>query len=170
VALHPFLEVNFDCLGGADPDALRTIVGRLTAIRRKYFQNDSRFILALDEAQVAARSYPLAFMSSKKPKKSPAILRKIVSVWANLHFPTVKFIISGTGLSLASVNEVLASGVGKPAAEGFLVYHDVGTFNSEKSQRAYLAQYVPQALLISPSGIALCKRMHNWLLGRYGTE
>jgi hypothetical protein len=63
----------------------------------------------------------------------------------------VNFIVSGTGLFLDAVNEVLSSGVGKQAAKKFDVFHDVGSFNTEKSQRAYWDQYVPQAFLTSSS-------------------
>jgi len=167
---HPFDKINITCLGGA-PDALRTLVRlRLGTIRTKYFHRDPRFFFVLDEAQVAARSSPSAFVSSKDLSKPRSILRAIIDVWVALTLPNIPFIVSGTGLSLDTVDEVFSSGVGKPAAQGFYVFHDVGSFDTKESQRTYLDHYIPQSLLTSTTGIALCKRMLDWLLGRYGMK
>ena len=168
---HPFDKINITCLGGAAPDALRTLVRlRLGTIRTKYFHRDPRFFFVLDEAQVAARSSPSAFVSSKDLSKPRSILRAIIDVWVALTLPNIPFIVSGTGLSLDTVDEVFSSGVGKPAAQGFYVFHDVGSFDTKEAQRTYLDQYIPQSLLTSTTGIALCKRMLDWLRGRYSMK
>jgi hypothetical protein len=166
--IHPSNKID---LGGAAPDALRTPVRqRLSTIRTKSFHHDPRFFFVLDEAQVAARSSPSAFVSSKDLSKPRSILRAIIDVWVALTLPNIPFIVSGTGLSLDTVDEVFSSGVGKPAAQGFYVFHDVGSFDTKESQRTYLDHYIPQSLLTSIAGIALCKRMFDWLLGRYGMK
>jgi len=165
--IHPSNKID---LGGAAPDALRTPVRqRLSTIRTKSFHHDPRFFFVLDEAQVAARSSPSAFVSSKDLSKPQSILRAIINVWVALSLPNNPFIVSGTGLSLDTVNEDLSSRVGKPT-QGFDVFHDIGSFDTEGSQRAYLDHYIPQSLLTSTTGIALCKRMVDWLLGRYGMK
>jgi hypothetical protein len=102
---HPFIDIIVNCLVGAKPGALRKIVERLDEIRGKYFHPDLHFFFVLDEAQVAARSSPRAFMSSKDPSKFQALFREIIRLWVNLGFLQVKFILSGTGLSLEAVNE-----------------------------------------------------------------
>jgi hypothetical protein len=164
---HPFIQVNVDCLGGAAPEALQTLVGRLEAIRTRYFRDAPDFFFVFDEAQVAAESSPHAFISSIDGAKYRSKLREVIRVSADLNIPTIKFIVSGTGLFLETINEVLASGVGKPATDGgFDLFHDVGSFGTEESQRAYLDRYVPQSVLTSSSGHILCRRMRSWLLGR----
>jgi hypothetical protein len=164
---HPFIQVNNECLGGASPEALVALVGRLRSIRTKYFPSAAHFFLVVDEAQVAAASSPYAFLSCNDGAKPRSLLREVIRVGADLGNPIIKLIVSGTGLSLETVNEVLASGVGKPATDGgFDVFHDVGSFGTQESQRAYLDRYVPQSVLASSSGQILCKRICNWLLGR----
>jgi hypothetical protein len=164
---HPFTRVNLNCLGGAAPEALDELVGRLHAIRTKYFRHYPHFFFVYDEAQVAAESSPHAFMSSKGGEIWPSKLREVIRVSAEIDNPTIRFIVSGTGLSLETVNEVLASGVGKPPTNGgFALYHKVGGFDTEESQRAYLDRYVPRSVLASSSGHILCRRIHSWLLGR----
>jgi hypothetical protein len=147
--MHPVIEIIVAGLVGAETYTPREIVRRVSALRNKYFHHDPRFFFVLDEAQVSAGSFPCAFMSSRNNSKPQSIFCEIINVWANLNFAMVNFIVSGTGLFLDAVNEVLSSGVGKQAAKKFDVFHDVGSFNTEKSQRAYWDQYVPQAFLTS---------------------
>jgi hypothetical protein len=127
IVTYPFNKID---LGGAAPDALRTLVRqRLSTIRTKYFHHDPRFFFVLDEAQVTARSSPSAFVSSKDLSKPQSILRAIINVWVALSLLNNPFIVSGTGLSLDTVNEGLSSGVGKPT-QGFDVFHDIGSFDT----------------------------------------
>jgi hypothetical protein len=163
---HPFLQVNTDCLGGATPDALEMLVARIDAIMAKYLPRDPHLYFVVDEAQAAAESSPHAFTSSNGGAISQSMFREVIRVYANVN-PIIKFVVSGTGLSLEIVNEVIASGVGKPSTSGgFHLFHDVGSFDTKESQRAYLDRYVPHSVLESSSGRILCKRIHAWLAGR----
>jgi hypothetical protein len=107
--LHPFIQIMQECFDCVSENALTKLVSRLNRIRKQYFP-ESKFIIAVDEAQQAARLYPHAFISSTNINVSRSILREIVRVFTEL---PVKLVLSGTGLSLGEVQSAVASGVSK---------------------------------------------------------
>jgi hypothetical protein len=88
---HPFVTMN-KCLKRASDGALRTLIQDFEQIRLEYFP-ETRFTIALDDAQQAVRLYRSCFLSSGEPFKVRSILREIVKVFSSL---TVRIIVSGT--------------------------------------------------------------------------
>jgi hypothetical protein len=83
------------------------LVERLDDIREKYLP-PSHFIFGLDEAQRAARLYPYSFISSTSDGVFRSIIREIVKVFTR---SPIKLVVSGTGLSLAELDENMVRSV-----------------------------------------------------------
>jgi hypothetical protein len=158
--LHPFVRIMINCLGNASNEALLELIGRLGDIRRKYFRF-SRFILGLDEAQVAARLYRHTFLSSDN-KTYRSIFRETVAIFTELG--TTQLVVSGTGLSLKEMEDAMASGVSKPRQ--IKLFHQLGMFDTWPKLERLLQRYVFPSLLESPSGKRLQQRVREYLLGR----
>lgn len=159
--LHPFVRIVRKCLRRASTEALDILVERLNDIRETYLPQQ-HFIVGLDEAQRAARLYRRAFISSTNNGGFQSILPKIVEVFTKL---PIKLVVSGTGLPMAELEEVMASGVSKPA-EGVKLFHQLGMFDTWPKLKSFLERYVPASILESPSGYRLQQRMQEYLLGR----
>ena len=157
---HPVLTIADDCLLNASPQALRILVRRIHGIRREYFPG-SNFFIGLDDAQRAARLYPLAFISSTNPNKYRSIIREIAQVFSGSE---TNLVVSGTGLSLEDLREAIASGVSK---DDVFVFHDLGMFDTWEKLQPFFERYVPASFLQSPSGYHLQKRIREYLLGRW---
>ncbi len=156
---HPFLWIMNKCLRNASPEALDILVDRLHDIHEEYFPG-SNFILGLDEAQQAARLYPYSFISSTNSNRYRSIIHKIAQVFSDSEFDLV---VSGTGLPLEELREVVASGVSK---DDVFVFHDLGMFDTWEKLQPFLERYLPASFLQSPSGYHLQKRIREYLLGR----
>jgi hypothetical protein len=159
--LHPFVQIIRNCLRHASSDALDALIGRLINIRRDILSG-SHFILGLDEAQRASRLYPRSFISSTDPDKFRSIIREVVKVFTKL---PIKLVVSGTGLSLAELQEAMASGVSKPF-EAVKLFHKFGMFDTWPKLKLYLERYIPASVLESVSGRRLQQRMPEYLQGR----
>jgi hypothetical protein len=77
----------------------------------------------------------------------------------------IKLIVSGTGISLVELEDVMASGVSKPA-EGIILFHNLGMFDTWLKLKPFLERYIPTSFLETPSGYCLQKRFQEYLLGR----
>jgi hypothetical protein len=157
---HPFLDIMNNCLVRASSEALNLLIGRLDKVRNK-FLSKSQFIVALDEAQQAHRLYRHCFISSVNGTVYRSILRQVaadVTKWP------LKLVVSGTGVSLAELEEALASGVSK--SMGVDLFHKLGMFDSWPKLKSFLERYVPHSILESPSGHRLQLRIREHLLGR----
>jgi hypothetical protein len=75
-------------------------------------------------------------------------------------------IVSGTGVSMRDVETVLRSSVVKPRVLS-PTKTEIGGFNNEVDQRAYLEQYLPPGLLDTDEGKKLVSRIGYWLRGRF---
>lgn len=159
-SFHPFLQI-IDKLHDASDDALDTLISDLNGVIDEYIPW-SRFILALDEAQRAARLYPYSAISSTNPKVFRSIIRDMVKVFTKV---PIKLVVSGTGLSLADLEEAMASGVSKRALR-VKVFHELGMFDTWPKLKSFVERYVPLSILQSRSGYALQVRMQEYLLGR----
>ncbi|KAF8341836.1 hypothetical protein F5887DRAFT_1062436 [Amanita rubescens] len=158
---HPFIQI-INKLRNASDDALDALVNRLDVIIKKYFPH-SRPILGLDEAQWAARSYPCSGMSSSNSGAFRSIIHEMVRAFTNA---PVKIVVSGTGVSLADLEDSVASGVGK-STHKVKVFHELGMFDTWPKLKLFLERYVPASILNTPSWRCLQKRMQEYLRGRY---
>jgi hypothetical protein len=157
---HPFVTMK-ECLDRASDDALETLIKDFEQIRMQYFP-ESGFTIALDEAQHAVRLHRFCFLSSGEHTTFRSILREIVKVFNSL---VVKIVVSGTGLSLEEVEEVLNSSVGKPLGQ-FETFVELGMFDDPLKLEAALQRYIPSSILESPSGKSLQTRIREYLPGR----
>ena len=157
---HPFVMMN-ECLNRASDGALRTLIQDFERIRLEYFP-ETRFTIALDEAQQAVRLYRFCFLSSGEPFKLRSILCEIVKVFSSL---SVRIVVSGTGLSLEEVEDARNSSVGKPLGQ-FEAFVELGMFDNPLKLEATLQRYIPTSILESPSGKSLRTRIREYLPGR----
>jgi hypothetical protein len=159
--LHPFVRIIRKCLHRASNEALNELVERLNDIRHEYLPQ-SHFVLGLDEAQRASRLYPRSFISSTNPDKFRSIIREVFEVFTK---SPIKLIVSGTSLSLADLEDSMASGVSKPA-EAVKLFHKLGMFDNWPKLKSFLERYVPGSILNSPSGYRIQHQMREYLQGR----
>jgi hypothetical protein len=157
---HPFVTMK-ECLDRASDGALTALINDFEQIRMQYFP-ESRFTIALDEAQQAVRLHRFCFLSSGELSKFRSILREIVKVFSSL---VVKIVVSGTGLSLEEVEDSLNSSVGKPLGQ-FQTFVELGMFDNPLKLEAILQRYIPSSILKSPSGKSLRTRIREYLPGR----
>jgi hypothetical protein len=148
-----------NCLHRASNEVLVTLVERLSNIRDEYLP-PSHFIFVLDEAQQAARSYPYCFMSFNSDGVFLSIIREIVEVFTK---SPIKLVVSGTGPSLAEIEDTMASGVSKPAGAAS---HQLGMFDTWSKLKPFLERCIPVFILESPSGYRLQQRIRKYLQGR----
>jgi hypothetical protein len=125
IGLHPFISITINCLRLASTDALDQLLEDLKDIYKRYLP-DEGFIIGLDEAQHAVRSYPRSFVSSFEEKEHRSFLREMVKVFTGLGTKPglwIKLIVSGTGVSIGDLKVSLASSVAKPRLEND-IFHD----------------------------------------------
>jgi hypothetical protein len=156
---HPFLRI-ISCLRHASDEVLDELVRHLGSIRRDYL-SDPHFILGLDEAQQASRMYPHAFVSFTNPHEFRSIIREVTTIFTKL---PIKFVVSGTGLSLVELKNAMSSSVSKPLKVH--LFHELGMFDTWESMELFLKRYIPATFLESNSGNCLKQRMREYLLGR----
>ena len=82
--------------------------------------------MVLDEAQQAQRLFPCSLISATKSDKFCSIICEVVKVFT---IPRVKLIVSGTGLSLAELEDSFTPGVSKHTRKG-QVFHELGMFDT----------------------------------------
>ncbi|KAL5514240.1 hypothetical protein ACEPAG_2328 [Sanghuangporus baumii] len=127
------------------------------------FSLDKEFFFVLDEAQVALDRLQDSFCSEHKEKVKRPVLRAIIESWQlATEFPIV---VSGTGLSIDVVNEVVTSAVMKIAPFTFATR--TGAFDDEDDQCRYILRYVPRHFAATISGKAFLKRAWNYARGRH---
>jgi hypothetical protein len=158
--LHPFLQIIGKCLRHASNEALDILVERLDDIRGKYLPA-LQFIFGLDEAQWAARLYPYSFISYSGVLVYRSIIREIVRVFTK---SPIKLVVSGTGLSLAELEDTMASGVSKPGC--VKVFHQLGMFDTWPQLKSFIKRYIPAFILETNSGYRLQQRIQEYLMGR----
>ncbi|KAK2467902.1 hypothetical protein APHAL10511_000197 [Amanita phalloides] len=154
---HPFVRV-IAVLNKVPSDVLTGIPGLLINIQDQYFAGEP-IVYVIDEAQVAVRTHPSAFLSSgtQRPR---SILREIIRVASG--YP-VKLVVSGTCLSLEDVESTLVSGVSKRNVD---LVHRLGGFDSWKSMEPFIRRYVPSTVLDTKEGAMLQYRIRQYLTGR----
>ncbi|KAL5477030.1 hypothetical protein ACEPAI_3217 [Sanghuangporus weigelae] len=130
---------------------------------QKAFHLGDEFFLILDEAQRAINSLNGCFRSEQNQAVRRPVLRPIIKAWKEAtSFPVI---VSGTGLSIDVVNEVMDSAVMKLNA--FARATRTGAFDNEKRQREYILRYMLPHLVDTDSGRAFLKRAWNYARGRH---
>lgn len=140
-------------LGGATIEESSTITQLLP--------QPSTLFCVLDEAQVLTKNSGY-FRSDTHPATDRPILRPIIHTW-NTILPDL--IVSGTGISMQEVERVINSVVVKPGGPETVT--EIGGFDDENDQRAYLEQYCPPGYLDKPLGKEIVSRVGYWLRGRF---
>jgi hypothetical protein len=141
------------------------LIAELDSVRGILGKNTTLFI-ALDEAQMLAHMYEKYFLSNANslPRVPRPVIRNLVEIWSQ-HIPNI--IISGTGLSMKSLEDALQSVVAKVDAGKTEPVIDIGAFETDGNQRAYLERYLPLHFLTTESGERLASRIGFWLHGRF---
>jgi hypothetical protein len=159
----PFKELIDEYLPGVTPWLLRSLEAELSPWDILSSDFKEKFYYVLDEIQVAGTQYLSCFNDGSsstcaRPVLSP-ILRRLKM---GRSYP---IIASGTGFSLPHFDTSGASSVGK--FFDWETKYSTGDFTDPAIQSSYVSRYLPASYLNSPSGLALMKRMHRWLRGRY---
>ncbi|KAJ7770115.1 hypothetical protein B0H16DRAFT_1517308 [Mycena metata] len=145
------------------------ISARLTQAREWCYSGFKRvpFFIVLDEAQHAARNHFSAFRSEQSHLIHRPVLREIIRAWLIDFFRHLGWwlIISGTGIDRDVIQQVMVSALMKPAA--YRTQSNDGAFADSNSHITFMRQYIPQRVLMAPSGEALLERMSYWLHGRH---
>ena len=132
----------------------------LLKVRRYLGPEPPPLFCILDEAQVPSEMFSDCFPSDTEPRP---ILRQIIDQWVPIFS---NLIVSGAGLSLQELETVLGSVVAKETGRQPETVTDLGAFDNEEDQRAYLEQYLPPGFLDTDSGNQLARRLGYWLHGR----
>ena len=156
---HPFVRVMGQ-LHRASDEALDTLIRRLDKIRDTYMPQ-TQFILAVDEAQRLAMTFPHSFISSTDPELPRSMIREVAKVSTILRG---KLVVAGTGLSLEDLSDALASGVSK--FEEVDLFHGLGMFDTPQKLKSFFQRYIPASILESTSWLRLQQRIREYLLGR----
>ncbi|KAI3615614.1 hypothetical protein WG66_011849 [Moniliophthora roreri] len=163
-----------------ESQSLQTLKSEVSRVRDSILKklavyDTSRFFLVIDEAQVAATTFPHAFRSAEQNlkggvgRKDRPVLRQIIHGWTELLKVSAtktcaSYVITGTGVSLLDITEAVASSTGKKS--GFATAYLTGAFDSAEDQRAYIEKYIPEVILNSEIGKILAERMWFWFRGR----
>jgi hypothetical protein len=103
----------------------------------------------IDEAQSPTEMYEEYFVSEKNQAISCPVLSEMVRSLSS-HMP--KLIVSGTGLSMQAVEEVLGSAAAKVSAPKIHRFTNLGAFDGSEDQLRYMAKYVPPLFLKGVKG------------------
>jgi len=156
----PFEKLSLELWGVPDEYFLRKIKSEKTTI--DMLLQGQKLFCVLDEAQVPTELASECFKSKDKPYEDRPILRELIMAWSGT---LPKLIISGTGISMEKTDVVLSSRIAKEGGE-VQTFTDLGVFDSEEGQRAYMERYLPSGFLNGPSGEKLASRAAYWLHGR----
>ncbi|KAJ7457624.1 hypothetical protein B0H11DRAFT_207567 [Mycena galericulata] len=150
----PFEEWPVIMLKENDTHVRENIADALRKIRT-LLGDDKHIFLVLDEAQVAARTFPGAF-ANEKP-----LLPEIMRVWGNHMTQDRTFICAGTNIPKSLFDGVDGEG------SSYLWGSDTGGFDIAEDQSRYVTRFLPPTFIASPSGSLLISRISNWLGGRH---
>jgi hypothetical protein len=148
-------------LAGASAEYLRRAIKEDLAIVKGLLGSEALFCV-LDEAQIPTEGFMYCFLSDSTPAEPRPILREIIRTWSD-YFPNL--IVSGTGVSMQTMQAVLGSSVAKEGQEAIMITN-LGAFDNEQAQKAYLEYYLPPKFLETDSGKVLATRVAYWLHGR----
>ena len=157
-----FGETRLHMRHRSSEDLCTLLISELDSVRR--ILGVTPLFIVIDEAQALAHQYSQYFCSSNNPRSPRPVIRNLVEVWSQ-HVRNM--IISGTGLSMKSLEDALHSVIAKDRRGGTVPVTDLGAFESDVNQRAYFKRYLPPRFLTTQSGERLASRIVFWLHGRF---
>lgn len=143
---------------------LESIEQDLSQVNKLLKLESTNLFCVLDEAQIPTNKFLDCFRSETDPTQPRPILREIIHTWTQT-LPNL--IVSGTGLSMQDLEAVFSSVVAKEDGIRSEVVTDIGAFDNEEEQRAYLQYYCPPGFLDKELGRAVAFRSGYWLHGRH---
>ena len=147
---------------GASSLYLERAIATESLIIKELLPQRSTLFCVLDEAQALTKNSGY-FQFDTNPAVGRPILRPIVLAWEAI-FPGL--IVSGTGISMWNVKDVIGSVVAKEGGSLETVT-ETGGFDNEIGQRAYLQKYLPLGFLETSEGKEIASRVGYWLRGRF---
>ncbi|PVG00051.1 hypothetical protein CPB86DRAFT_872254 [Serendipita vermifera] len=140
--------------------------GELTIGRTDAYKKESTPTLfcVLDEAQTTTTLRMGEFRGADDKTPRP-ILREIWRLWTwVLDFNQMRLVLSGTGITVNEIDDVLASNPLKLAPK--FRWTELGAFDTPESQEYFIKQYIP-ARWDEPAWDAFLRRAWRWVRGRY---
>lgn len=121
------------------------------------------FIVIDETQQLLAKKFQGFFRSSTSGDPRPILRPYLGSLMPLLK----RIIVSGTGLSMSTMEEVAGSVVSKEGdSSPFKTITNTGFFDTRAEQTEYLGAYIPKRILETAPGKALQSRINYWLHGR----
>ena len=162
----PFVACIETCLKDQSTESLYAILretGPESVLKSAFDPQVDTFYYVLDEAKAFATMNEQAFTNVDEKVPQP-LLRPIVQVMCHSHGTSfIKCIISGRGPVLKHVEGISSDVATSP---GWEVVHSTGHLMDQKAQEAFIARFIPNSFLSSPTGRALLVQMFQWLRGR----
>ncbi|KAK7452133.1 hypothetical protein VKT23_012238 [Stygiomarasmius scandens] len=145
-------EISDDVIDDAILQTLREIIDIWDFTKHPFY-------VVLDEANLAATTYPGSF---RDDGGDYPLLKEILRIWRKQlgHLP-VSFIMSGT--RIPRVHFEFDHG----EWDTFHWCSDTGYFDDREVQQKYVSDFLPTPLLSSPEGEELLDRIWKWLRGRH---
>ena len=157
----PFLQIA-KALQGVSIDDLRQQIQDVYSKLEHILSPKQPLFLFLDEIQRTTNDRMGEFRSDDGKRKRPLLRPIWLSLTGTLAQTQMQIILSGTGIDMPSLENVLASSVFK--LEGYIQEKDVGAFDDPFSQKEYIERYIPSEQ--SPSWEAFLERAWGWCRGR----
>ncbi|KAJ7622894.1 hypothetical protein DFH06DRAFT_760162 [Mycena polygramma] len=181
--LWVFLQIKPSCIGQQHVDVFNTLTENIVGIETIYAdrlirkkmetlrtvlsldKTDLPLYCVVDEAQVAARSLPNAFMTfdAAETTRRPS-LRELARAFALPYLP-IRLNISGTAIDKRMIDEIMGSSSFKDTAKTTITHF--GAFDVAEEQSAYMKQFLPVELAEDGVFLELFRRSFYWLKGRY---
>lgn len=117
----------------------------------------------LDEIQETTQRRMGEFSSNDGKTERPLLRPIWLTLTKTLDVTKMQVILSGTGIDMKSLENVLVSTVHKVSS--YIVKRDIGAFDDPNSQKQYIERYLPSQH--SPSWEAFLERAWGWCRGRY---
>ncbi|KAG8821329.1 hypothetical protein FRC17_009854 [Serendipita sp. 399] len=162
-----FHSIIDNCLLGFEYDTLQALMKEFDTKKILGSQFDpatEEFVYVLDNAQVAGELYPFAFADARN--ESPrSVLRPIIRAihYTNSNLRPIRIVLSGAGLSIGMLENMLTSSVGIGKNALWKQENDINDFMDQNAQLAYLSRYLPPSFLKSPTGEILKARIPRLL-------
>jgi hypothetical protein len=129
----------------------------------KILGGDVPLFCVIDEAQILAAKPHDYFRAESEPWSPRPVLGEII--YTCLDLCSKNLLISGTGLSIAAITDVMASAASKIPFQ-WARFTDLGAFDGVAGVRRYFERYVPYGFFSNDKGEMLLTRMTYWLHGR----
>ncbi|KZW01018.1 hypothetical protein EXIGLDRAFT_830425 [Exidia glandulosa HHB12029] len=133
------------------------VLDRISALR---VTNRTKLaFVAVDEAQVALKMNPRAFVVYSHVRRHAAALREIVFGLAD-EFPAARIIVSGTQLDMDVMRDAIAAS--RAIVKGVRHFYNLGAFRTERRVHDYISHFLGPS---TADEVALL--IYQWLRGRH---